>query len=195
MAKKKDSHIKSFNEKLYLDDTNVEQANIAKLNTEQMQKYGANINLARVFPDIHDGLKLIERRIIYTMGVLMKAPLKKKVKVLSISGQVVGSIHPHGDASVYNTLVRIAQPWNMLIPYIEGQGNFGTIAGDEAAAARYIEAKLSPYAIDCFLSDFDPNVVLYKSINNSFLNINIIKLEDKPLKNVKIKASFNLFFT
>ena len=88
MAKKKDSHIKSFNEKLYLDDTNVEQANIAKLNTEQMQKYGANINLARVFPDIHDGLKLIERRIIYTMGVLMKAPLKKKVKVLSISGKL-----------------------------------------------------------------------------------------------------------
>ncbi|MDY5647014.1 MAG: DNA topoisomerase (ATP-hydrolyzing) subunit A [Candidatus Onthovivens sp.] len=167
MAKKKDSHIKSFNEKLYLDDTNVEQANIAKLNTEQMQKYGANINLARVFPDIHDGLKLIERRIIYTMGVLMKAPLKKKVKVLSISGQVVGSIHPHGDASVYNTLVRIAQPWNMLIPYIEGQGNFGTIAGDEAAAARYIEAKLSPYAIDCFLSDFDPNVVLMEQAYNT----------------------------
>lgn len=165
MAKiKKDSHIMSFDEKIYLDDKRIEKENIAELNTNNMKIYGMNINLARVFPEVHDGLKLVERRILFTMYAVAKAT-KKMVKVHTITGQTM-LIHPHGDSSVYSTLVRLAQPWNMLIPYIKGQGNFGTIAGDEAAASRYIEAMLSDYAIDCFFSDFDPSLVLMQDTYN-----------------------------
>jgi len=161
---KKDSHIKSVDVALYHDTKNVKEANIADLSTENMKIYGANINLARVFPEVHDGLKLVERRILYAMYTICKAT-KKMSKVHTITGDVM-KIHPHGDTSVYETLVRIAQPWNMLIPYIEGQGNFGTISGDEAAASRYIEAKLSEYAIDCFFSDWDPELVLMEDTYN-----------------------------
>lgn len=167
MAKKeakKPSHLKGVAEHLYLDDSRTEQRNIAELNTENMKLYGANINIARVFPEIHDGLKSVERRILYTMYAIIKAT-KKMVKVHTITGSVM-LIHCHGDASVYGTLVRIAQPWSMVIPYIKGQGNFGTIVGDEAAAARYIEAMLSDYAMDCFFSDFDPNIVLMQETYN-----------------------------
>ena len=161
---KKESHIKSIDIKSYLNTDRVEVSNIAGLCTDIMKIYGANINLARVFPEVHDGLKLVERRILFAMYTISKA-YKKMSKVHTITGDVM-KIHPHGDASVYETLVRMAQPWNMLIPYIEGQGNFGTISGDEAAAARYIEARLSDYAIDCFFTDWDPDLVLMEETYN-----------------------------
>ena len=118
---KKESHIKSIDIKSYLNTDRVEVSNIAGLCTDIMKIYGANINLARVFPEVHDGLKLVERRILFAMYTISKA-YKKMSKVHTITGDVM-KIHPHGDASVYETLVRMAQPWNMLIPYIEGQGS------------------------------------------------------------------------
>ena len=163
-AKKEKSHLKGIDERVYLDDSRIERANIADLNTENMKLYGANINLARVFPEIHDGLKLVERRILFAMYYISKA-IKKKKKVLTLTGDVM-QIHAHGDASVYGTMVRIAQPWNMVIPYITGQGNFGNISGEEAAASRYLEAQLSEYAIDCFFSDFDPDIILMQETYN-----------------------------
>ena len=165
MAKtSKKSHLKEIDEQVYLDDSRIERANIADLNTENMKLYGANINLARVFPEIHDGLKLVERRILFAMYAISKA-VKKKKKVLTLTGDVM-QIHAHGDASVYGTMVRIAQPWNMVIPYITGQGNFGNISGEEAAASRYLEAQLSDYAIDCFFSDFNPDIILMQETYN-----------------------------
>ncbi len=160
----KKSHLKEIDEQVYLDDSRIERANIADLNTENMKLYGANINLARVFPEIHDGLKLVERRILFAMYAISKA-VKKKKKVLTLTGDVM-QIHAHGDASVYGTMVRIAQPWNMVIPYITGQGNFGNISGEEAAASRYLEAQLSDYAIDCFFSDFNPDIILMQETYN-----------------------------
>ena len=159
-------------EREYLNTDRIEQANIADVSQKGMVLYGANINLARVLPEIHDGLKPVERRILYTMFDTMKlARIERRKdkdiyhktidKVRTITGRVMG-IHPHGDSSVYEAMVRMAQPWNMLIPYIDGIGNFGTIAGDPPAADRYIEATLSDYAIDCFFSDWDPEVVLMK---------------------------------
>lgn len=165
MAKKKEkNHLKGIDEEVYMDDTRIERANIADLNTENMKLYGANINLARVFPEIHDGLKLVERRILFAMYYISKA-IKKKKKVLTLTGDVM-QIHAHGDASVYGTMVRIAQPWNMVIPYITGQGNFGNISGEEAAASRYLEAQLSEYALDCFFSDFNPDIILMQETYN-----------------------------
>jgi DNA gyrase subunit A len=163
-------------EREYLKTDRIEEANIAEINQKGMTLYGANINLARVFPEIHDGLKPVERRILYTMFALMKlAKIERRkgkdvyhkeiVKVRTITGRVM-EIHPHGDSSVYEALVRMAQPWNMLMPYIDGTGNFGTMAGDPAAADRYIECTLSDYAIDCFFSDWDPEVVLMEDTYN-----------------------------
>lgn len=163
-------------EREYLKTDRIEEANIAEVNQKGMILYGANINLARVFPEIHDGLKPVERRILYTMFALMKLARierrkdkdvyhKEIVKVRVITGRVM-EIHPHGDSSVYEALVRMAQPWNMLMPYIDGTGNFGTMAGDPAAADRYIECTLSDYAIDCFFSDWDPEVVLMEDTYN-----------------------------
>ena len=163
-------------EKDYLKSDRIEEANIADINQKGMILYGANINLARVFPEIHDGLKPVERRILYIMYAIMKLAKiehrkdkdvyhKEVVKVRTITGRVM-EIHPHGDSSVYEALVRMAQPWNMLMPYIDGTGNFGTIAGDPPAADRYIECTLSDYAIDCFFSDWDPEVVLMEDTYN-----------------------------
>ena len=163
----------------YLKTDRIDRANIADVSQRGMVLYGANVNLARVLPEIHDGLKPVERRILYTMFALMKLAKierrkdkdvyhKKIVKVRVISGRVM-EIHPHGDSSVYEAIVRMEQPWNMLMPYIDGVGNFGTMAGDPAAADRYIECTLSDYAIDCFFSDWDPDVVLMKETYNADL--------------------------
>ena len=164
MAKEKESAWKKLSDKDYMNDVNIEKVNISDLNTENMKIYGANINLARVFPDIHDGLKLVERRILYTMYANTKA-IKKAFKVNKIYGDTM-TIHPHGDSSILGTIVRLAQPWSMLIPYIDGEGNFGSIQGDEAAAGRYLEARLSEYAVDCFFSDWDPSLVLMEETYN-----------------------------
>lgn len=154
--KNNNSQLKNFDVEKYRDDSREENVNISKLNTVNMQKYGANVNLYRMFPDVHDGLKVVERRILYAMYSFGGAA-KKAVKVSILSGSVM-SIHPHGDTS--DTIVRLAQPWNMIIPYVDGwEGNFGTIDGYEAAAPRYIKASLSKYAIDCFFSDFDEKIV------------------------------------
>ena len=91
--------------------------------------------------------------------------IKKAFKVNKIYGDTM-TIHPHGDSSILGTIVRLAQPWSMLIPYIDGEGNFGSIQGDEAAAGRYLEARLSEYAIDCFFSDWDPSLVLMEETYN-----------------------------
>ena len=163
-------------EREYLRTDRIEKANIADISQKGMILYGANINLARVFPEIHDGLKPVERRILYMMFAIMKLVKierrkdkdvyhKKVVKVRATTGRVM-EIHPHGDSSVYEALVRMAQPWNMLMPYIDGTGNFGTMAGDPAAADRYIECTLSDYAVDCFFSDWDPDVVLMEDTYN-----------------------------
>lgn len=164
MAKEKNSHLKNLTDNDYINIDNIETANIAELNTENMKLYGANINLARVFPDVHDGLKLVERRILYSMYAITKA-YRKKYKVNKICGDVM-SIHPHGDASIAGTLVRLTQPWNMVIPYIDGRGNFGNIKGDDAAASRYLEAELSKYALDCFFSDWNSSLVLMEETYN-----------------------------
>ena len=110
--------------------------------------YAMSVIHGRALPDVRDGLKPVHRRVLYGMldlGVLHNRPYKKSARIV---GEVLGKYHPHGDASVYDTMVRMAQEWSLRYPLVDGQGNFGSVDGDSAAAMRYTEAKLKPIAVE-----------------------------------------------
>jgi DNA gyrase subunit A len=124
--------------------------------------YAVSVITSRALPDVRDGLKPVQRRILYAMYRDLKlTPEKKTLKCAKIVGQVLGNYHPHGDSAVYEALVRMAQPWSLRYPLIEGQGNFGSIDGDGAAAYRYTEAKLKPVAVP-FLEEIPKSTVDYR---------------------------------
>lgn len=142
---------------------NIKKVNIGDFCTNCMQIFGANTNLMRHIPAICDGLKPGERRLLYTMWALINARNDSpRKKVNTIAGMTV-TIHPHGESSVYETLVGLAQKWNNTEPLIDGHGNYGTIFGDPPGAPRYIEARLSEYAYKCFFQDFSTDIVDMKS--------------------------------
>lgn len=175
----------------YHGDRNIEITNIGDLCTEDMKIFGANTNLMRHIPGLPDGLKPGERRILYAMYHGLKSrPNKNTIKVARITGEVIGKYHPHGDGPVFETLVKLSQPWNNIQPLITGQGNFGSQTGKPAAAARYIEAKLSKYAYKCFFEDFDINFVNTKV---TFLG-NELEPEYLPARypNVMINNTFGI---
>lgn len=113
---------------------------------------GWNVNLCRAATDYIDGLKQVARRLLYIM--FLKDNGRTFRKVAAITGDTIARIHMHGPSSVYSCLVGLAQPWNNMIPLIEGYGNFGSVSGDPAGADRYIQARISEYAYDCFFSDW-----------------------------------------
>lgn len=120
--------------------------------------YAMSVIVSRALPDIRDGLKPVHRRILYAMkemGVTHKSSYKKSASTV---GEVLGKYHPHGDQAVYQTMVRLAQTFSMRYPLIDGQGNFGSIDGDGAAAMRYTEARLSKIASE-LLEDIDKKTV------------------------------------
>ncbi|MFN4013642.1 MAG: DNA topoisomerase (ATP-hydrolyzing) subunit A, partial [Aquificaceae bacterium] len=120
--------------------------------------YAMSVIVGRAIPDVRDGLKPVQRRILYAMYDMGLYPEKPFVKSARIVGAVLGHFHPHGDQAVYEALVRMAQDFNMNYPLVIGQGNFGSVDGDPPAAMRYTEAKLSKYAIK-LLEDIDKNTV------------------------------------
>jgi DNA gyrase subunit A len=123
--------------------------------------YAMSVIVGRALPDVRDGLKPVHRRILYgmhDMGLLPTRPTKKCAK---ITGEVMGKYHPHGDAAIYDALVRMAQPFSMRYPLVEGQGNFGSIDGDPPAAMRYTEARLSRIAT-ALLEDIDKETVDFR---------------------------------
>lgn len=121
---------------------------IIKVNIEEEMKssyidYSMSVIVARALPDVRDGFKPVHRRILFGMmglGITHDKPTRKSARIV---GDVLGKYHPHGDRSVYGALVRMAQDWNMRYPLVDGQGNFGSMDGDSAAAMRYTEARLS----------------------------------------------------
>ena len=120
--------------------------------------YSMSVIVSRALPDVRDGLKPVHRRVLYGMlelGVLSNRPYKKSARIV---GEVMGKYHPHGDSSVYDTMVRLAQDWSMRYPMVDGQGNFGSIDGDNPAAMRYTEARLRKIAEE-MLSDLDKETV------------------------------------
>jgi DNA gyrase subunit A len=133
--------------------------------TDQMRTayldYAMSVIVSRALPDARDGLKPVQLRILYgmwDMGVRHNTPYRKSARIV---GDVLGKMHPHGDAAVYDALARMAQPWNMRYPLIDGQGNFGSIDGDPPAAQRYTEARLSAIAEE-LLVDIDKNTVDFR---------------------------------
>ena len=135
--------------------------------TEELKQsfinYAMSVIVSRALPDVRDGLKPVHRRILYAMDEMGLAPNKPTRKCAKIVGEVMGNYHPHGDQAIYDALVRMAQPWNLRSPLIDGQGNFGSIDGDPPAAQRYTEARLSPIGAEMLLDidkdtvDFRPN--------------------------------------
>ena len=125
--------------------------------------YAMNVIIGRALPEVRDGLKPVHRRVLYAMYVSGFRPEKSHVKSARSVAETMGNYHPHGDSSIYDALVRMAQPWSLRYPLIDGQGNFGSPGNDSAAAMRYTEAKLTPLAmeimreIDEEIVDFTPN--------------------------------------
>ena len=110
--------------------------------------YAMSTIVARALPDVRDGLKPVHRRILYAMSELGLQPGRPRVKCARVVGEVMGNYHPHGDAAIYDTLVRMAQPFSLRNPLVDGQGNFGSVDGDPPAAMRYTEARLQALADD-----------------------------------------------
>src|SRR5438552_4070267 len=120
--------------------------------------YAMSVNIGRALPMLRDGLKPVHRRILYAMfreGLLSN---RRYSKCAGVVGEVLKKYHPHGDMSVYDALVRMAQPWSMRYPLVDGQGNFGSIDGDPPAAYRYTECRLTPLA-ERLLADIDKDTV------------------------------------
>src|SRR5579859_5413873 len=125
---------------------------------ESYLEYAMSVITARALPDVRDGLKPAQRRILVAMNDLNLAPNRGYRKCAKIAGDTSGNYHPHGEAVVYPTLVRLAQPFNMRYPLVDGQGNFGSVDGDPPAAMRYTEARLTPLAME-MLADLDMDTV------------------------------------
>ncbi len=136
---------------------------IVKVNIENQMKaayidYSMSVIVARALPDVRDGMKPVHRRVLfgmYELGVFSNRPYKKSARIV---GEVLGKFHPHGDSSVYDTMVRMAQEWSLRYPLVDGQGNFGSIDGDSPAAMRYTEARLAKIAEE-MLTDLDKETV------------------------------------
>ena len=120
--------------------------------------YAMSVIAARALPDVKDGLKPVQRRVLYSMIELNNGPDKPHRKCARIVGDTMGKYHPHGDSSIYGSLVTMAQDWNMRYPLVDGHGNFGSVDGDGAAAMRYTEARLSKISME-MLADINKNTV------------------------------------
>src|ERR687892_259973 len=123
--------------------------------------YAMSVIVARALPDVRDGLKPVHRRILYTMGEMGLSSTSSYRKCAAIVGEVMGKYHPHGDVALYDALVRLAQDFSMRYPLVDGQGNFGSVDGDGAAAMRYTEARLTAIASE-MLADIDKETVDFR---------------------------------
>jgi DNA gyrase subunit A len=141
-----------------LDNSEIQNINIEDTLQSSYLDYSMSVIIGRALPDVRDGLKPVHRRILYAMSKLNLSAGAKYKKSARIVGDVIGQYHPHGDTAVYDALVRMAQPFSMRMPLVDGQGNFGSIDGDNAAAMRYTEARMTKYAGE-LLKDLEKNTV------------------------------------
>lgn len=150
-----------------MDEFGEREDRILKIDIEQEMKtayidYSMSVIVSRALPDVRDGMKPVHRRVLYAMndmGNVFNQPTRKSAKPV---GEVLANYHPHGDRSVYDALVRLAQPWNIRYPLVDGQGNFGSIDGDSPAAMRYTEARMTEIAGE-LLRDIDKETVDFQS--------------------------------
>jgi DNA gyrase subunit A len=138
---------------------NIQTISIARETHERYLRYALSVITSRALPDVRDGLKPVQRRILYTMYHDLRLHFDgRPAKCMKISGAVIGNYHPHGDQAAYEALARMAQDWVMFLPLVHGQGNFGSVDGDPPAAARYTEAKLSAVS-DALLAELRQDTV------------------------------------
>lgn len=142
----------------FLEDTKMLQHEIYTEMKQSYIDYAMSVIISRALPDARDGLKPVHRRILYGMDELGITPDKPHKKSARIVGEVMGKYHPHGDSSIYEAMVRMAQRWNMRYTMVDGHGNFGSVDGDGAAAMRYTEARMTPFALE-MLRDIDKETV------------------------------------
>ncbi|MCL2502683.1 MAG: DNA gyrase subunit A, partial [Bacteroidales bacterium] len=148
------------------EEVNEQLGRVIKINIEEEMKsayidYSMSVIVSRALPDVRDGLKPVHRRVLFGMSELGLSASKPFKKAARIVGEVLGKYHPHGDSSVYEAMVRMAQEWSMRYMLIDGQGNFGSVDGDEPAAMRYTEARLLRIAEEA-LADLDKGTVDFR---------------------------------
>ncbi|HVI43314.1 MAG TPA: DNA gyrase subunit A [Chitinophaga sp.] len=146
---------------------NQQEGRIVQINIEEQMKtayidYSMSVIVGRALPDVRDGLKPVHRRVLFGMNELGNHSNKPYKKSARIVGEVMGKYHPHGDSSIYDTIVRLAQPWSMRYPMVDGQGNFGSVDGDMPAAMRYTEIRLQKIA-EAMLEDIEKETVDFTS--------------------------------
>ncbi|HHY27080.1 MAG TPA: DNA gyrase subunit A [Desulfitobacterium dehalogenans] len=144
-----------------IPEENITQRSLEEVLPESFLGYSKHVILQRAVPDVRDGLKPVHRRIIYAMDELGMNPDKPYSKSARLVGDCMGKYHPHGDSSIYDAAVRMAQPWATRYPLIDGQGNFGSIDGDGAAAMRYTEMRMTPLS-QLMTQDIEKNVIPFK---------------------------------
>ena len=144
-----------------MDDTifdKIQEVDLQKTMEQSYIEYAMSVIASRALPDVRDGLKPVQRRVLYSMIELNNGPDKPHRKSARIVGDTMGKYHPHGDSSIYGALVNMAQEWSTRYPLVDGHGNFGSVDGDGAAAMRYTEARLSKISME-LLSDINKNTV------------------------------------
>ena len=144
-----------------IETPGIEHRALEKVMEDSFFRYSMSVIVDRALPDVRDGLKPVHRRILYSMNQNGNRSTAKFVKSARIVGDVMGKYHPHGDSAIYNSMVRLAQSWSLRYPLIQGQGNFGSMDGDEAAAMRYTEARMAK-AADELLVDIDKDTIDFK---------------------------------
>ena len=146
---------------LTMDDTvfdKIQEVDLQKTMEKSYIEYAMSVIASRALPDVRDGLKPVQRRVLYSMIELNNGPDKPHRKCARIVGDTMGKYHPHGDSSIYGALVNMAQEWSTRYPLVDGHGNFGSVDGDGAAAMRYTEARLSKISME-LLADINKNTV------------------------------------
>lgn len=142
-----------------MDDNRIIRTEYSDLMQKSFIDYAMSVIVARALPDVRDGLKPVQRRTLYDMyelGIRYDKPYRKSARIV---GDTMGKYHPHGDSSIYDSLVVMAQDFKKGMPLVDGHGNFGNIEGDGAAAMRYTEARLQKITQEAFLADLDKDVV------------------------------------
>jgi DNA gyrase subunit A len=154
----------------------VHDVDLKKTMEDSYIDYAMSVIAARALPDVRDGLKPVQRRILYSMIELNNGPDKPHRKCARIVGDTMGKYHPHGDASIYDALVKLAQDFATRYPLVDGHGNFGSVDGDGAAAMRYTEARLSKISME-MLADIDMDTVDFTPNFNENREIMLITTE------------------
>jgi topoisomerase-4 subunit A len=139
-------------------DQNIVNVDFGNAISERYLSYALSTIMSRSLPDVRDGLKPVHRRLLYAMLKLKLDPSSRYKKCARVVGDVIGKYHPHGDTAVYDTLVRLAQSFSLRYPLVDGQGNFGSIDGDNAAAMRYTESKMTDICT-LLMQDLDKDTV------------------------------------